>query len=334
MTSFNAVRLHRTGNPVDVLQIDPLESRHLAPDEVCIRVQAFALNRADWLFCRGEHYTLPKLPSRLGSECAGIVERVGGLVKSVRPGDRVCTVPFDTSGYGVQGELAVVPAAYVAPWPEGLTAIEATSVWMQYLTAYFALVEVGNVGPTDHVLVPAATSSAGLGAIQLAKKCGAKVIATTRSPCKIVPIEAVGADHVIVVGDDTDLTKEILALTGGLGVRLVYDPVAGSFMRRYLGALAAHARIFIYGLLSGEPTELDIVPLVRRAAVVHPFSMFNHVRDPMQLQLGISFVLNAIRTGGLRPTIGQVFPFSRVIDAYRELDAASHFGKIVVELPQ
>ena len=138
----------------------------------------------------------------------------------------------------------------------------------------------------------------------------------------------------IVVGDDTDLTKEILALTGGLGVRLVYDPVAGSFMRRYLGALAAHARIFIYGLLSGEPTELDIVPLVRRAAVVHPFSMFNHVRNPMQLQLGISFVLNAIRKGGLRPTIGQVFPFSRVIDAYRDLDAASHFGKIVVELPQ
>jgi NADPH2:quinone reductase len=334
MTSFNAVRLHRTGNPVDVLQIDPLESRHLAPDEVCIRVQAFALNRADWLFCRGEHYTLPKLPSRLGSECAGIVERVGGLVKSVRPGDRVCTVPFDTSGYGVQGELAIVPSAYVAPWPEGLTAIEATSVWMQYLTAYFALVEVGNVVSTDYVLVPAATSSAGLGAIQLAKKCGANVIATTRSPRKIAPIEAVGADHVIVVGDDTDLTKEILALTGGLGVRLVYDPVAGSFMRRYLGALAWQARIFIYGLLSGEPTELDIVPLVRRAAVVHPFSMFNHVRDPMQLQLGISFVLNAIRTGGLRPTIGQVFPFSRVIDAYRELDAASHFGKIVVELPQ
>lgn len=334
MTSFKAVRLHRTGNPVEVLQIDDLQPRHLAPHEVSIRVQAFALNRADWLYCRGEHYTLPKLPSRLGSECAGIVERVGGAVTSVRPGDRVCTVPFDTSGYGVQGEIAVVPAAYVAPWPEGLTAIEATSVWMQYLTAYFALVEVGNVGPADYVLVPAATSSAGLGAIQLAKNCGAKVIATTRSPRKIAPIEAVGADHVIVVGEDTDLTKEILTLTGGLGVRLVYDPVAGSFMRRYQGALAWHARIFIYGLLSGEPTELDIVPLVRRAAVVHPFSMFNHVRNPTQLQLGVSFVLDAIRTGGLRPTIGQVFPFSRVIDAYRDLDAASHFGKIVVELPQ
>jgi NADPH:quinone reductase-like Zn-dependent oxidoreductase len=225
-------------------------------------------------------------------------------------------VPFDTSTHGVQGELAIVPADYLAPWPDRLTASEAASVWMQYLTAYFALVEVGAVGPSDNVFVPAATSSAGLGAIQLAKALGATVIATTRSAYKTAPIKEAGADHLIVLSDDTDLSKTLLELTGGIGVRLVYDPVAGSFMRRYLGALAWHARLFIYGLLSGEPTELDIVPLVRHAAVVHPFSMFNHVREPEQLQRGITFVLNAIRTGGLRPTIGAVFPFERVVDAY------------------
>ena len=329
--TIQVVRLHEVGYPADTLRIERIARPTLRPDEVGIRVHAFALNRADWLYARGMHYTALVLPSRIGSECAGVVEEVGSAVHDIKPGDKVATVPFNTTMHGVQGEYAVVPARYVAPWPAELSAIEATSIWMQYLTAYFAFIEVGQLTARDHVLIPAASSSAGLAAVQLAKLCGATVIATTRSSAKAALIYETGADTVVVVNDSIDLSNAILQASGERGVRIVYDPVAGPFMRRYLDALAPNARIFIYGLLSGQATELDIVPLVRRAAVVHPYSMFNHVSDPDQLRRGIAFVLDAIRDRGLRPRIGKVFGFGESVSAYRELDDDSHYGKIVVE---
>lgn len=328
----SVVRLGGLGLPADVLRIEQMDRPEPRAGEVGIRVTAFALNRADWLYARGWHYTKPVVGSQIGSECSGVVEAVGPGVTRFRPGDRVATVPFDTSAYGVHGEYAIVPERYTAPWPQGLSALEATSVWMQYLTAYFAFAEVGVLGAGDHVLITAASSSAGLGAVQLAKLCGAHVTATTRSHFKVQPILEAGADVVLVVEDQMDLAAAVMKATNGVGVRLVYDPVAGPFMQRYLPALSMHAQIFIYGLLSGAPTELDIVSLVRRAAIVHPYSMFNHVCDPEQLERGIEFVLDAIRRRGLRPRVGQVFPFHRTMDAYRALDADSHFGKLVVDV--
>lgn len=330
--SIQVVRLHEVGYPAQTLRIERIARPKLKADEVGIRVQAFALNRADWLYARGMHYTAPVLPSRIGSECAGVVEEVGSAVEGIRVGDKVATVPFNTAVHGVHGEYAVVPERYVAPWPAELSAIEATSIWMQYLTAYFAFIEVGRLTASDSVLLTAASSSAGLAAVQLAKQCGATVIATTRSSAKAPLIREAGADTVLVVNDDMDLADAVFRASGERGVRIVYDPVAGPFMRRYLEALAPHARIFIYGLLSGQATELDIVPLVRRAAVVHPYSMFNHVSDPEQLCRGIAFVKDAIGKRGLRPRIGKVFSFDETIRAYEELDADGHYGKIVVDL--
>ena len=330
--TIRLVQLTRIGPPAEALKLIDAPRPTPGPGEVAIRVQAFALNRADWLYAQGWHYTAPVIPSRIGSECAGLVEAVGPGVAGIRAGDRVCTVPFDTAKYGVQGEHAIVPVRYLAPWPQGLSAIEAAATWMQYLTAYYALVDIARLGPGDHVLVPAASSSAGLGAVQLASLTGARVIGTTRSQTKIAPISAAGAAQVVVVDEQTDLAGAIMQATEGCGVRVVYDPVAGPFMRRYLDALAPHARIFLYGLLSGAATELDIVPLVRSAAIVHPYSLFNHVRDAAELKRGVDYVLEAVQRRGLRPVIGRVFPFSQTMEAYRELDRDSHFGKIVIDL--
>lgn len=331
MDSFRAVRFGRLGNPVDVLAIDEIAVMPPDADEVVIRVDAFALNRADWLYCRGEHYSLPALPSRIGSECAGTVVAVGAAVGPALLGQRVCTVPFHSSTHGVQGELATVPAAYVAPWPEDLDAVEAASLWMQYLTAYFPLVEIAAVGPSDHVLIPAASSSAGLAAIQVAKLCGARVIATSRTSAKAAVIRDAGADAVVALDGAESLVDAIARMTDGRGVRVVFDPVAGPFMADYLDALADDARIFIYGLLSGATTELDIVRLVRRAAIVHPYSVFNHVRHPAELRRGIAFVEKAVRAG-LRPRIDSAYGFDEVLAAYRRLDSHEQAGKIVVRL--
>jgi NADPH:quinone reductase len=331
-SAASVVQLTDIGPPCAVLRLVHVPVPEPGKGEVRIRVNAFALNRADWLYAQGWHYTAPTIPSRIGSECSGIVDAVGTGVANVVAGDRVATVPFDTSNHGVQGEFAIVPAAYVAPWPDGLTAIQATSVWMQYLTAYFALVEVSRVGSADTVLVAAASSSAGLGAIQVAKVLGAHVVATTRTASKVPVIASAGADLTLVMEDSTRISDLLLEATDGRGVNVVYDPVAGPFMRRYLGGLAMHARVFLYGLLSGAPTELDLVALVRRAAIVHPYSMFNHVCDPAQLRRGIDFVLEALAARRLVPAIGRVFSYTQTLEAYRALDRDDYYGKIVVDL--
>lgn len=330
-TRFRAVRFHRLGDPVEVLAVDEIAATPPGEDEVTIRVEAFALNRADWLYCRGEHYSLPDLPARIGSECAGRVMAVGAAVDPALVGRRVCTIPFHSSTHGVQGEFATVPAAYVAPWPEELDAVEAASLWMQYLTAYFPLVEIAAVGPADHVLIPAASSSAGLAAIQVVRLCGARVIATSRTAAKAAAIRAAGADEVVALDGGEPLADAIMRITGGRGVRVVFDPVAGPFMADYLDALADDARIFVYGLLSGAPTQLDIVRLVRKAAIVHPYSVFNHVCHPAELRRGIAFVEKAVRAG-IRPKVDSRFGFDAVLDAYRRLDSQEQAGKIVVRV--
>jgi NADPH:quinone reductase-like Zn-dependent oxidoreductase len=326
---FRAVMFHRLGNPPEVLALEDVPFRPLGHDEVRIKVSAFALNRADWLFCRGEHYSLPRLPSRIGSECAGTVVDVGQRVNRSLVGRRICTVPFHNADYGVQGEYATVPQAYLAPWPDGVPATQAAALWMQYLTAYFPLIAIADVGPSDFVLVPAASSSAGLAAIQLARLRGARVIATSRTSCKAREVEAAGADIVMTLDDEEPIATRINRFTDERGVRIVFDPVAGPFLNDYVNALADNAVIFIYGLLSGDRTELDIVRLVRRAATIHPYSMFNHVRHPEQLEPAIAFVERAVLQG-LRPIIDSVFALDDVMSAYERLDGHLQVGKIVV----
>lgn len=330
METARVVRFKRIGGP-EVLSIEDIEKPEPGPGEVRLEVCAFALNRADCLFIRGQHYSQASLPSRIGSEAAGIVDAIGEGVSEFEPGDKVCTIPFHNDKYGVQGEFAVYPARYVAPWPERLSAVQACSVWMQYLTAYFALLEVGKAGTGDFVLIPAASSSAGLGAIQLVTDVGATAIATTRTDEKKQFILQAGAGHVVVT-EREDLARRIDEITDGAGVRLVYDPIGGSFLKSYVDALARHATIFLYGLLSGEPTVVEIVPMVRKAAVLHPYSMFNHVSDPVQLARGKNYIQERLGDGRLTPLVDRVFDFEQVVEAYQYMESNQQKGKIVVRV--
>lgn len=303
------------------------------PGEVRFKVEAFALNRADILYITGEHYTELKLPSRVGSEAAGIVDAVGPGVESVKVGDRVSSVPFFTTQsdrHGVQGEFAIVPADYLAPWPEGYSATEACSVWMQYLTAYFALKTVGGLSRHMNVLITAAASSAGVGAIQMAKALGTTAIATTRSSDKEAFLKKVGADHVIITRLGTDFAPEIRKLTEGRGVDVVFDPVSGEFTKDYMNGLNWGARVIIYGMLNGLDINIPILPSIRSKASVHPYSMFNHVKFQEELKEGIGFVMEQISAGRFRPVIDRVFPFEKTVDAYRHMEGNSQCGKIVV----
>jgi len=142
--------------------------------EVKLRVHAVALNRADVLYMRGVYAEKPDLPSRVGYEAAGIVEAVGSGVDRTWIGKRVATIPaFSVNTYGVLGEEAIVPATALGEYPATLSDIEAAAIWMQYLTAYGALVRLGQLAKGDFVIIPAASSSVGIAAIQIVNAEGA-----------------------------------------------------------------------------------------------------------------------------------------------------------------
>jgi NADPH:quinone reductase-like Zn-dependent oxidoreductase len=320
------------GGP-EVLQLADVTPPDPGPGEVRFTVQAFALNRADLLYISNTHYTPLKLPSRLGSEAAGVVEAVGAGVTGFKLGDRVSSVPFFTEHsdrYGVQGDFAIVPSAYLAPWPEGFSAAEACSVWMQYLTAYFALAEICRLGSGMNVLIVAGASTAGIGAIQTARALGARVIATTRSPEKVDFIRGLGAAEVILTADGAPFADRIMSATGGAGFDLAFDPVSGPFTARYIDAIARGGKVLIYGALESLVISLPLLPVVRAGGWVHAYSMFNHVMHSKDLARGIAFVMDQIERRNFRPVIDRVFPLADAVAAYRHMLGNTQMGKIVV----
>lgn len=329
-TTDTVLYFEELGGP-EKLRIGPWPRRPLRPGEVRLRVQAFALNRADLMYLNGEHYTIPDLPTRIGSEAVGTVIEVAPGVTGVALGDRVSTMPFFTPD-GVQGDVAVVPADYLAPADDRLGDAQACSVWMQYLTPYLAFVEVCRLRPGDAVLVTAATSTAGLGAVEIARSLGLSTIATTRSPGKADLLREAGATAVAVAGTD-DLGRVIAEATGGRGVDAAFDPIGGRSLADYVDHLAQGAVVLGYGTLSDEQPEIPVAAMCRARAVFHPYSMFNHIDDPRQRRGAVRFISDRITTGELTPRVDRVFPFEEAVEAYRYMQSNQQAGKIVVTVP-
>ncbi len=310
------------------LQVGPWPRRSLGEGEVRLRVNAFALNRADLMYLAGEHYTIPDFPTRIGSEAVGVVTETGPGVSGLSVGDRVASLPFFTPD-GVQGTGAVLPAEYLVPVDARLTDAQACSVWMQYLTPYVGFVEVCRLRPGDTVLVTAASSSAGLGAVQIAARLGVRTIATTRSPHKEQMLLEAGATATVVSGRD-DLGAVIDEVTQGRGLDAAFDPIGGRSLFDYVDHLATGATVLGYGTLSDEQPVIPVAAMCRARAVFHPYSLFNHIGDPAQRRGAVSFISHQLATGGLTPRVDRVFPFDQAVDAYHYMKSDAQTGKIVV----
>jgi NADPH:quinone reductase-like Zn-dependent oxidoreductase len=294
-------------------------------------VQAFALNRADYLYRHNMHAVTPRLPSRIGYEATGIVDAIGPEVTGFTIGDRVSNVPLGSPDYGVCGESALLPAYTVMHVPEHLNVEEATSIWMQYMTAWGGLIAFGEMQAGETVLITAASSSAGVGAIQLAKDAGAHVIATTRTHEKVDFVKSLGADHVVVT-DREDLGAKVKSITGGKGVPLVFDCVGGPFLDRCANATAWGGKIILYGLLAGVPTEVPIITMCLNEISLHPYSMITIFNDPVRRRAGLNYVAGRLACDAFRPVIDRVFALDEIVEAHRYMEQNSQRGKIVVRV--
>ncbi len=323
------IRFHETGG-ADVLQIEDLPLEEPSEGEVRLKVEAIGLNRAEVMFREGQYLEDPELPSRLGYEAAGIVDAVGPGVDDIQIGDRVSTIPvFSMGTYGVYGESAIVPAYAVASYPDNLSASEGAAIWMQYVTAYGALIVIGQLKAGDTVVISAASSSVGLAAIQVAKAAGAVAIATTRGSAKKQFLLDAGADHVIVTNEE-DLVESVIAITAGNGANLIFDPIGGPLLQTLADAAAVGATIVEYGALSPEPTPFPLFSALKKGLAVRGYTLFEIVKDAERLARCKQYIYDGLKSGALKPVIDSTFPLDAIVDAHRYMESNRQKGKIVV----
>lgn len=325
------VRFHKSG-PAEVLQFDELPIPEPAQGEVRLRVKALGLNRAEIMFRNNQYLEVPVFPAKIGYEASGIVDAVGPGVDPAWIGKIASTVPpFPMNPYGVYGEFAVVPLHFLAAYPEKLSFEEGASIWMQYLTAYGALIFQGHMAKGDFVLITAASSSVGIAAIEMARTEGAISIATTRTAAKKAELLKLGANHVIVT-DEEDLVARVKEITGGKGARIIFDPITGKGVETLAAAAAENGIIFEYGALASEPTPYPLFLALEKYLTIKGYRLNEVVFNPEVFPAAKKYVFDHIAAGHFRPLIDKTFPFSEIVQAHRYMESNAQIGKIVVTL--
>lgn len=325
------VRFHSLGS-ADVLQLDELPLAEPGENEVRLKVAAIGLNRAEVAFREGKYLEVPtQFPATLGYEAAGVIDAIGSGVNGFQIGDRVSTIPtFSMTQYGVYGESAIVPTDAVSKYPERLSAKEGAAIWMQYITAYGALVELGQIKSPDFILITAASSSVGYAAIQITKAAGAVAIATTRTQAKKQILLDNGADQVIVT-DKEDLPTRVMEISSGHGADLIFDPVAGSFLETLADAAAKEATIFVYGALSmAAITPFPLYPALQKGLKVQGYTLFEITSDSAKLEKAKQYIYNGLESGALKPILDRTFSLENIVEAHRYMESNQQNGKIIV----
>ncbi|HYZ83983.1 MAG TPA: zinc-dependent alcohol dehydrogenase family protein [Bryobacteraceae bacterium] len=330
------VRFHNFG-PAEVLTVEDIEVRDPGPNEIRIKVAAIGLNFAEVMWRQNEYIETPILPSGLGYEASGYVEKVGPGVKDFKVGDKVASFPAHNQGvYSSYGELVIMPGSSVTRYPEKLSEIEAASYLMAYLTGYFALHKLANLNSGATVVITAASSSTGIAAIELAKAVGAKVIATTRTSKKTVALKEAGADVVIATEED-NLVERVLAETDGKGAEVIYDAVAGKQLATLGKAVKRRGHLVLYGFKGGE-TEVPVWDLFVRAVKFHAYKVLDFTGAPTlglapdkpEMERAFTYIHGGIEKGVFRPRVDSTFDLKDIVAAHRYMESGTQIGKIVV----
>lgn len=321
------VHFYQPGPP-EVQRIEDIEVPAPGPGEVRIRVAAIGMNRSDLLFRAGQHPMKPPVPAGNGAEAAGLVDAVGQGVEAFAVGDAVSVVPHMDPSRGTYGELINVAATRVMPSSPHLSPRENGAFWASALTAFGGLVDVGGLAAGDTVVIPAASSSVGVAAIQIARYIGARSVALTRGAHKVERLRQLGADRVLVAGRE-DYASAVMAVSGGRGARVVFDPVGGAAVPGLAAAMASRGIYVLYGAMSGEITPFPVAEAFDKLLTMGIFRL-DYVNRPDELARGRAFLDAALAAGQLKPLIDREFPLARVVDAHHYMAANGQVGKILL----
>src|ERR1700684_4497419 len=266
------IKFAQAGGP-EVLEFIEMDVPAPGPHEVRIKVKAIGINRADSMWRNDKYVESPIFPAGLGYESAGIVDAVGKDVTGFAVGDIVSTIPaFSLNKYSAYGEVILAPLHAVVKHPESLSFVEAASIWLMFLTDYGALIFDAQVKAGDFVIIPAASSSVGLAAIQLANYAGSTPIALTRTSEKKKRLHAAGAAHVIAT-QEQDMVAEVMRITNGNGARVAFDPVGGPDFPKLIAALSFQGIAYIYGALSADDAPIPVLGIIGKMPTVKGYSI-------------------------------------------------------------
>lgn len=325
------IRFHQHGGP-EVLRIETIDGPLPGPGEVRISVKALGLNRAEALLRAGAYIETPVLPSGLGLEAAGTVAAVGDGVREFRPGDAVSIIPpISMVRYPAYGDTVTFPADMVVANPASLGFNDAAALWMAYLTAYGALVDLAGLKRNEIVVITAASSSVGLAAIQIARLIGAIPVAITRTSAKRQALLDAGAVWVIASQEEDSETR-LKALAGERGVRVVLDAVGGPIFGPLTAAMARKGILIEYGGLSREATPFPLAAVLGKSLTLRGYLVHEITGDPKRLAAAKDFIIDGIERKLLKPVIDRTFSFDEIVEAHRYLESNRQFGKIVVEV--
>ncbi|MGK5534308.1 SDR family NAD(P)-dependent oxidoreductase, partial [Streptomyces sp. URMC 129] len=307
----------------------PTAAPEPGPGEILVRVAAAALNYRDITTATGlvpppEIGRRPDTAS-VGLECAGTVTAVGPGVAHLAPGDRVACVTL-----GCLGSHALARADHVVPLPPAMTFGEAATLPVAFLTVHHSLHHLARLTAGETLLVHGAAGGVGLAAVQYAQHVGARVIATAGSPAKRDLLRLLGVDHVL---DSRGLrfAERVADLTGGEGVDVVLNSLAGEALRRSLGLVRPHGRFVELGKRDFlTDTPLPSAPFDRNLAFfgVDVSALLDHVPDLADAHL--KAITEAVRHGTYRPLPHRAYPAHRIEEAFACLQHSRHVGKVVV----
>lgn len=312
---------------IDQLTFREVPRRKPRAGEVEIEICAAALNFRDVMKALGIYPSESDLDLLVGDECAGRVVAVGKGVKQFRVGDEVVA-----SGLGCFASHLTVPALAVMPKPARISFEEAVTIPVAFMTAWYALHHLGHIRKGEKILIQAATGGVGLAAIQIAQLAGAEVFATAGNPEKRDFLRALGVRHVMD-SRTIDFADEIRRITGGAGVDLVLNSLAGQAISKGLSCLGPHGRFLEIGKRDiYQNTAIGLRPFRNNLSMFVIDMGQVMLQQPECIQTLLKPVLKLLQQGKLHPLPFRTLPVSRVVSAFRLMAQAKHVGKIVVSM--
>jgi len=324
-----AIRIDQNGGP-EQLQLVTVEVGDPGPGEIRIRHHAVGLNFID-VYQRSGLYTLP-MPLRLGMEAAGVVEAVGEGVTHLKVGDRAA---YASQPPGSYCELRVMPAKCVCKLPDAISFETGAAMMLKGLTAQYLLKRTlpqGGLQAGDFVLFHAAAGGVGLIACQWARALGLQLIGTAGSDAKCALAKEHGAAHVINYSTE-DFLARVKDITGGKGVKVVYDSVGKDTWDKSLDCLAPFGLMASFGNASGPVAPFSPGILGPKGSIyVTRQTLFTHIATRESTQAMADDLFEAVTSGKVHIRIDQRYPLAEVAQAHRDLEARKTTGCSVLTL--
>ena len=323
---MKAIRIHQFGPTEEVLKYEDVPKPEPGPNELLIKVESAALNRADLGLRKGSYRVSPEeLPIIPGREFAGVIEKLGPNINEYKIGQRVVAY----TGKGGYTEYALAKSSEVCAVPNGMDSATAAAVPTVFLTAWFGLLDDGKLKSGESLLVQAASSGVGMAAVQIGKYLGAKVLATTSGEEKCRRVRDLGAD-VVIDYTTSYFVAEVMQVTHQRGVDVILEMVGGDIYQKSLTVLAPGGRLVSIGGAFGPIP--DSPPALSQDRKATRFSITNHLKAKPEEFKQLKTILDLIRENKFRVVIGKTFPLAEARAAQRYLEGREHFGKVVLTM--